>query len=273
MLRDAIYGFAVGDALGVPFEFKKRGTFRCTGMVGNGAWNQPSGTWSDDTSMLLATLDSIKECGKIDIKDMRARFIDWASKGKYTANGDTFDIGYTTFEALRAGKGINDINANGNGALMRILPIAFIAHNINDIHEVSAITHAHSISKIACEIYIDIAAALVQGDSIKQAIKDALLYYDTPEFERLYSIWTLPEEEIKSSGYVVDTLEAALWCLCNTDNYTDAVLKAVNLGSDTDTVAAITGGLAGIIYGYDSIPKIWIEKLKNKKLIDLILNK
>lgn len=272
MLRDAVYGFAVGDALGVPFEFKKRGTFQCTDMTGNGTWNQPIGTWSDDTSMLLATLDSIKECGKIDIKDMRARFVDWASKGKYTANGDTFDIGHTTLEALRTGKGINDINANGNGSLMRILPLAFIDSTGKQVAKVSAITHAHEISKVGCRVYVAIAKGLINGVHMDSILSCLAIMGEGP-YKRLKDIQKLPEDKIQSSGYVVDTLEAALWCLCNTNNYKDAVLKAVNLGGDTDTVAAITGGLAGIIYGYDSIPKPWIEKLKNKKLIDSILNK
>lgn len=270
-LKDAIYGFAVADALGVPLEFKKRGTFKCTEMIGHGTWNQEVGTWSDDTSMTLATCDSIRESKKIDIDDIRSRFVRWMSKGEYTANNEMFDIGETTSNALHSGYGLDHVNSNGNGSLMRILPLAFIAHSINDVHNVSAITHAHDVSKYGCEIYVDIAVELLHGQSIRKAIDKVTACGVPNKYERLPFIAGLEERDIKSTGYVVDTLEASLWCLTQTNNYKDAVIKAVNLGDDTDTVAAVTGGLAGIMYGYDSIPKEWIEKLRNKELIDSCL--
>lgn len=269
-LKSAIHGFVVADALGVPYEFQKRGTFECTSMIGDcGIWNQPTGTWSDDSSMTLATLDSIKKTGCIDVEDIRQRFKDWAFKAKYTANNEVFDIGGTTYQALRENAGIDDFHANGNGSLMRILPLAFIKGvSRRDVFEVSSITHAHIISKEACNIYVEVAKDLIKGMKIEDSLKYCA--YSAP-FERLSSIAELPESEIKSTGYVVDTLEAVMWCLCNTDNYKDAVLKAVNLGGDTDTIAAIAGGLAGIMYGYESIPKEWIDKLRNKELIESIL--
>lgn len=267
-IKDAVYGFAVGDALGVPFEFQKRGTFKCIDMIGNGTWNKPVGTWSDDTSMLLATCASIKKCGKIDIDDMRERFVSWWTDAFYTAGGTVFDIGGTTALALQTGRGINDINSNGNGSLMRILPLAFTDCTDYEIRKVSAITHAHSYSEHACVVFTHIAKGLIQGKSLKDLL-DLLIYIEP--FDRLCMIPEMKESDIRSSGYVVDTLEATLWCLYNTDNYKDAVLKAVNLGNDTDTIAAITGGLACIMYGYESIPKDWIEKLKNKTLIDACL--
>ena len=271
-LKDAVYGFAVADALGVPYEFKERGTFNCVDMIGHGTWNQPIGTWSDDTSMLLVTCDSIRECKKINPEDMRRRFERWAFTGEYTANGDVFDIGGTTYQALRQKRGMNDLRANGNGSLMRILPLAFIESTDEEIFDVSVITHAHDISKEACLIYVAIAKQLIRGEDIK-SILDGFKLYDDTVFERISSIADLPESEIKSTGYVVDSLEAALWCLCNTASFKECVLKAVNLGGDTDTIAAVAGGLAGIIYGYDSIPEDWIEKLKNKSLIDSCLFK
>ena len=266
-LRDAVYGFAVGDALGVPYEFKQRNSFQCKDMTGYGTYNQPPGTWSDDTSMMLATCDSIKQCGGINIKDLRLRFEKWMQCGEYTAHGKLFDIGNTTLAALTAGKGINDINANGNGSLMRILPLAFIDCVDEEIFEVSDITHAHEISEESCLLYVAIAKRLICGENIKSILDS----FKNCTFIRLTSIANLPKSEIKSTGYVVDTLEAALWCVETSYNYAETVLTAVNLGGDTDTIAGLSGGLAGIIYGFNGIPTEWIDKLANKELIERCL--
>ncbi len=250
-LRDAIYGFAVGDALGVPYEFIKRGIFTCTDMIGFGTWNQEVGTWSDDTSMTLATCKSIKDKGYIDINDIQNNFKKWLFEEKFTANGKTFDVGGTTHEALSLGYGLDDYYSNGNGSLMRILPLAFTDASDEEIRKVSAITHAHEISMSACVNYVHIARDLLNNKPyINEELKNK------------------SEDEIQSTGFVLNTLEASLWCILNSNSYKKAVLKAVNLGDDTDTTAAVTGGLAGIIYGYESIPKEWIQKLKNKKLIE-----
>lgn len=256
MLKSAIYGFAIGDALGVPFEFKKRGTFTCKEMMGYGTWNQEPGTWSDDTSMTLATLDSIKEKGCVDIEDMRSRFCDWFYDAEYTANDEVFDIGNTTRIALEQGHGLDDYYSNGNGSLMRILPIAFTEATDDEIRAVSAITHGNKLSTEACVEYVHLAKRLINGEAID---------YGDIKCEAV--------EKIESSGFVLHTLMASIWCLLNTNSYEDAVLTAVNLGDDTDTTAAVVGGLAGILYGYDNIPKKWIDQLKNKELIDSILNK
>lgn len=262
-LKSAIYGLAVADAVGVPYEFKIRGSFKATGMVGFGSHNQPKGTWSDDTSMTLATCASIKECGYIDVSDMLSKFRAWANSGKYAIDGRVFDIGCTTAEALHTGKGKDNERSNGNGSLMRIIPLAFTDASDNEIKAVSAITHAHDISKTACVCYVHIVRALAQG----ARLEDILESIESP-FERIRTISTLDESEIKSSGYVVSTLEAALWAVSTTDNYRDAILKAVNLGNDTDTVGAVAGGLAGIIYGTEGIPPEWIESLKGKDIIE-----
>lgn len=251
-LKSAIYGLAIGDALGVPFEFKERYTFICEDMVGYGTYNKPEGTWSDDTSMTLATCKSLKDNNKIiDIVDIRRNFEKWLFNGEFTSDGKVFDVGNTTREALYREKGLDDFYSNGNGSLMRILPLAFTNATDEEIENVSAITHAHKISKEFCVNYVKLARDLLNG-----------VKYTNDKLKNI------PENEISSSGFVEDTFKASLWCILNTDNYKDAVLKAVNLGSDTDTTAAVTGGLAGIIYGYESIPKEWIDKLKNKELID-----
>ena len=136
-LRDCIYGLAVGDALGVPYEFRPRDTFECTDMIGYGTHGQPAGTWSDDTSMTLATCDSIRELGHIDASDMRDKFVGWIARGEYTIDG-VFDYGGTTARALHTGKGGSGERDNGNGSLMRIAPLAFVDATDDEICEVSA---------------------------------------------------------------------------------------------------------------------------------------
>lgn len=260
VLRAAIYGFAVGDALGVPVEFQPRGSFHVTGMEGYGSHHQPAGTWSDDTSMTLATCDSIRELGCIDCEDLYERFCNWLYNGKYTVDGIVFDVGGTTGEALKKGKGLDDYYSNGNGSLMRVLPLAFIDMNAETVAAVSGITHGHNVSVDACCAYVSIAKQLQKGRSITEATE----YCDG----RLPIIHTLDKNEIRSTGFVIDTLEAAVWALATTGSYREAVLNAVNLGDDTDTVAAVTGGLAGILYGYEAIPGEWIETLRGKDIIE-----
>ena len=274
-LHDAILGLAIGDALGVPYEFKKRGSFLCTEMVGYGTHNQPEGTWSDDTSMVLATLDSLKSNdGKIVPKDMVERFNYWLLYGDYTAHGEVFDAGIATCKALKTGKPQTGEYDNGNGSLMRILPLAFVPCTDDEIRAVSAITHGHRISMDACVIYVHIAKRLLAGESICEIIPT--LQYDKP-FDRLHRIDQISTSEIKSSGYVVDTLEAALWAVSHKSNNADKeksfrndLLDAVNLGQDTDTVGAVAGGLAGIIYGLDEVSD-WVETLQNREELERYL--
>ena len=292
-----IVGAAVGDALGVPVEFVSRYELKFNpviDMIGNGTHNQPAGTWSDDTSLTLALIAGLRE-RQYNLERIAAKFIEWYDQGKYTPYGKVFDIGNSTLESIMKLK--NGISAkksggrteydNGNGSLMRVLPLAFYLYNEKDIKkrkeiifEISGITHNHIRSQIACHIYIEIAIKLIGGSDIVTAYKEVCNiikdnYHNKIDeneyhiFERILSgnIQNYSNEEIKSSGYVIDTLEAALWCLLNTSNYKEAVLKAVNLGSDTDTIGMVTGGLAGIMYGLDGIPKGWIESLANNIII------
>lgn len=249
-VRDCVYGMAVGDALGVPFEFKPRGSFTCTEMVGYGTHNQPAGTWSDDTSMALALCDSYRELGRIDCDDIRERFRAWINTGAYTAGGDVFDYGGATARALRTGRGCTEESSKGNGSLMRCLPMAFMACSLSDIREVSAITHATEDCMKACEKMVGCARDVLHGGKTGRGGHD---------------------EAGGSSGYVWDTYNATIWCLERTDSYRDCVLAAVNLGDDTDTTACVAGGLAGILYGYDGIPPEWIEALRGKDVIDACL--
>lgn len=277
-IYDAIMGLAVADALGVPYEFRQRDAFKATGMIGYGTHGQPMGTWSDDTSMTLATISSLCECGEIDLEDIAAAFAQWLKYAHFTPWGEVFDIGRTTQQAILRWLngydedqcGLSGEQDNGNGSLMRILPLAFLECTDRQISEVSALTHAHPVSMDACIIYITIAKNLLHGVPLPDAIYLAAGYSSLPEFDRLPTLWALRREDIRSSGYVVDTLEAALWCLLNTDSYRDCVLTAVNLGDDTDTVAAVAGGLAGIVYGIGGargVPQEWVEKTTRRSLI------
>lgn len=275
---DAIMGLVVGDALGVPFEFKVRDTFKATKMTGYGTYNQPAGTWSDDSSMTLATIDSLCKSGKLDFNDIMHNFYKWLFEGEFTPYGHTFDFGHTTKNAIMRYKldNVEPLNCggfsimdNGNGSLMRILPMAFIIHATPDIYNLSSLTHAHEISLFACRYYVKVAKNLIQGKDKHLAITD-VDYVIPEEFKRIRMIKKISRNGIKSTGYVVDTLEAALWCLIHTESYKECVLTAVNLGGDTDTIAAVAGGLAGIYYGVGGehgIPEEWISKIAKKEWI------
>ena len=218
-----------------------------------------------------------------------------------TPHGKLFDIGGTTRHALRMFSsgvpalqcGGTDVRDNGNGSLMRILPAVFYlrreygpacmekAEAFELIHNLSRLTHGHEISQMACGLYCDMANELMNGKTMTEAISHAALTKDrwygeqeefspwVPKFDfvNAETLAALPEEAIKSGGYVVDTLQAALWCLLTARSYRDCMLKAVNLGSDTDTVAAVAGGLAGILYGAESIPEDWLKVLAKKEEI------
>ena len=283
-LKDAIYGFAVGDALGVPFEFMKRDTFDLMkfdlnkGLPGWGTWNQPPGTWSDDTSMVLATCDTIKQCKTLDLHEMMNAFCEWYQNGAYTPHGKTFDIGNTTRAALEKYLAWNrtlppeccggaNIMDNGNGSLMRILPLAFTDASGDEIRAVSQMTHAHEISVKACVKFVRFVRELLSFCENRETPTWKRQRYLNTLIEHYFDDETRsPREEVKSTGYVVDTLEAVIWCLCGGMSYVDCVMNAVELGGDTDTIAALVGGVAGIVYGY--IPKAWIDDLANKELID-----
>ncbi|MBD2727965.1 ADP-ribosylglycohydrolase family protein [Nostoc sp. FACHB-892] len=288
-----LMGLCVGDALGVPVEFTSRAEREkspVTTMQGYGTWNQPPGTWSDDSSLSFCLAECL--CRGYSLDAIANSFWRWYKEAYWTPRGDVFDIGQTTHTAImrlkqgvvphQAGGKVE--NSNGNGSLMRILPMAYCHRNLTlsellaRVHDVSAITHAHARSQMACGIYISIAVALLEGADLQtaylQALQDIQTIYsvrefllEKPHFGRIFSgeIAKLPVEEINSGGYVIDTLESSLWCLLNSSSYSEAVLKAVNLGGDTDTTAAVTGGLAGIYYGVENIPKQWMNQIARRQ--------
>ncbi|MEH2143739.1 ADP-ribosylglycohydrolase family protein [Nostoc sp.] len=288
-----LMGLCVGDALGVPVEFTSRAErvkSPVTTMLGYGTWNQPPGTWSDDSSLSFCLAECL--CRGYSLDAIANSFWRWYKEAYWTPRGDVFDIGQTTHTAImrlkqgvvphQAGGKVE--NSNGNGSLMRILPMAYCHRNLTlgellaRVHDVSAITHAHARSQMACGIYISIAVALLEGADLQtaylQALQDIQTIYsvrefllEKPHFGRVLSgeIAKLPVEEINSGGYVIDTLESSLWCLLNSSSYSEAVLKAVNLGGDADTTAAVTGGLAGIYYGVENIPQKWMNQIVRRQ--------
>lgn len=304
--KDGIMGFIIGDALGVPVEFQSRESLEknpIKEMTGYGTYGKAPGTFSDDSSLTLATIDSIVNHPEIDYEDMMSRFADWYNNSAYTTDGDTFDVGHTTALAIsRHNEGKDALKCggrhghdNGNGSLMRILPIAYLSNKKMDtedvkiIYNVSSLTHSHIRSKIACHIYCQIACILLNDkdisikDGINKAIEYILEFYkdddgfkrEEDNYKRILSheVYYLNIDDVKSSGYVIDTLEAVIWTLVNTSSYKEALLKAVNLGGDTDTIAGICGGIAGIYYGYDTIPDEWLDTLLCKDKILKLLEK
>jgi ADP-ribosyl-[dinitrogen reductase] hydrolase len=290
-IESGLFGLAIGDALGVPVEFYSRSSLKqnpVSEMIGYGTHYQPLGTWSDDSSLAFCLAESL--CKDYDLFDIARNFVKWYSAELWTPHGRVFDIGIATRNAIHnIAKGHQpDLcggfaeEDNGNGSLMRILPLVFYLQNEKDIEviyqkvkAVSSITHAHFRSVFACFIYVIYCLEILKDKDKFEAyneMQNVLAKFledkkynpiEIQLFDRVLNndISKYPEENIHSSGYVLDSLQASLWCFLNSDSYEETVLKAVNLGEDTDTTAAIAGGLAGIYYGIENIPKKWIENL------------
>ncbi|MFN7117729.1 MAG: ADP-ribosylglycohydrolase family protein [Saprospiraceae bacterium] len=299
----ALLGLAVGDALGVPVEFMSREALKAnpvTDVRGYGTHHQPPGTWSDDASLTFCLAESLLY--GYHLRDMAQRFIDWSQAKIWTPHGRVFDIGITTSQSIRILEDIltngeeeqllylryeADEYANGNGSLMRILPLVFVSQGkpleeqFERTWQVSALTHGHIRAAMACFIYLRFANFLLAGADKYVAYantqaevadffaKQAIAASELAHFDRVLrnDIHTLPESAIKSDGYVVHSLEASLWALLRNDNYRDTILAAINLGNDTDTTAAIAGGLAGILYTPAGIPANWLDVLVKKDAI------
>ena len=319
VVKSSIFGTVVGDALGVPVEFTSRAERDkdpVVGMMAYGTHSQPKGTWSDDSSMIIATMDSfiLRRC--FDPSDVMQRFANWRSAGDYTPYGKCFDIGITCSKAITSFlNGIEPLKCggtreedNGNGSLMRIIPGSLKRAVLEDywddnvledtvalIHDLSILTHAHPRSLIGCMLYTSICHELICGENrnleilIQDAISKTMEFYQNAwerydwfdnaflfeiknnAYARISNVQrfkAVSRNEIYSGGYIVHTLEAAIWCLLNTNSYSECVLTAVNLGDDTDTVGAVAGGLAGLRYGYDDIPGDWLQVIAGKEWID-----
>ncbi len=293
-----LWGSVVGDALGVPVEFTERETVRrnpVTGMRGYGSHNQPPGTWSDDSSLLLCTTESLLTA-EFDLEDMGQRFVSWFRDFKWTAHGEAFDIGMATAGALlriehghpaaqAGGRGEYD---NGNGSLMRILPVALrfadapVEVLLDRVQRASAITHAHLRAQTACGLHALFVRKLLKGSAPANGWAQACgefktIYAQSPElghFRRLLEdpLTSMGEDRIVSTGYVLHTLHAAVWALLTTNNFHDCVLRAVNLGGDTDTVGCVAGGLAGVVYGLDAVPADWRQQIARRGDLDCLFH-
>ena len=300
-VKGLLFGAAVGDALGVPVEFKERAFLKerpVTDFMGYGTHNQPAGAFSDDSSLLFCLAEALTH--GFDTRVMADNMVKWAHGGYWTATGTVFDIGGGTSGAIHnivhgvepelAG-GPEEWN-NGNGSLMRIAPLLFYVYDKSVIQrfdaarKVSSLTHRHIRSVMACFYYLEFMVRLFAGKSppvayaelkagAPKALRDLADPAELDVFSRLLKddIASLPETVIQSGGYVVHTLEASVWCLLTTSNYKDAVLKAVNLGDDADTTGCVCGGLAGLCYGYTAIPRKWVEGILKRDEIDRLAHR
>ena len=295
-------GVVVGDALGSPVQFQPReevALHPVTGMRGGG-FGLPAGSWTDDSSLTLALLNSIAVHGGIDLQGIMENFVDWLDCGAFTPYGEAYDIGRGTMDAIgRYKRNRNPIACggtaewnNGNGSLMRILPACLYgwAKRLGDeeavgmIHQVGSLTHGHIRANIACGLYFFLAKAVLDGEGplggrLRTGLDRGFAYYDKAladhenlaYYDRLRdaaAFAALPPEKIGSSGYVVDALEAAVWSLLRGDTYESTLLTAVNLGDDSDTVGAIAGGLAGLFYGEGAIPEEWRQAIARREWIE-----
>ena len=293
-IKSGIYGVIVGDCLGMPYEFSTPQEMKeniCTGMIGYGTYPYPKGTWTDDSSMTLATINSlIKNNGEVNYDSLMREFSRWLFGAEYTVDGITFDYGNATYQGINnyvcgidaLDCGLKGEYDNGNGSLMRILPLAFTDADYETIMNVSGLTHAHDRSKIACVLYVEIARQIMKHyggeytfcDCVSEAsdlIKDYFdgnkeLGYFNRIFESDYS------GGISGGRHVVTTLESAIASIKYNDDFESALLCCVNLGGDTDTVSAVCGGLAGLYYGVENIPVEWLESIRRLDYVDELVD-
>ena len=302
-----IFGVATGDAMGFPVQFYTREQAKklnVTGMTAHRSGLYPAGSWSDDTSMTLALADSLCEKDTLDYGDIIGRFSDWLGKGRYTPGGRAYDVGRTCFRALmRYHDGVAPLDCgglaktdNGNGSLMRISPLVlYLRKNYGDrafddgrvfdaVHDVSRLTHAHPVALVGCDIFLAVLLALMNGmpkdAAVARGIAQVSVFVQKhSEYREAFAAYgriagggfrELSEERISSSGYVVDTLEAALWCFLTTDSYRSCILKVLGLGKDTDSIGAVAGAMAGLYYAgseEQDIPKEWSGALQGQGLL------
>lgn len=298
-LVNGILGHAIGDAVGVPVEFKDRESLMYNPVEDmRRSYAGEKGTWSDDTSMELATMDAFINNNGWNYNDIMINFVDWLNNNKFTAHNYMFDVGGTCLKAINnfiggapaLESGLDDLESNGNGSLMRIFPVAYFCFYKNlkydEIYElvknISSLTHRHEISILGCYIYTLFIIHLLNGENKFEAydnLKDENYTMFDEESLNCYTrilngnLVLLKEEDISSKEYVVDTLEAAMWVFLKSFNYKETILKAVNLGYDTDTIAAIAGSMAGIVYGKNTFPQDWINNLARKEYIEELCNK
>lgn len=298
--RGCLLGLAIGDALGAAVEFEPPGTFDpVMDYRGGGPHGLEPGEWTDDTSLALALADSIADVAW-DLDDQAARYVRWWRTAEYSSNGRVFDIGITTQQSLRRFEATGDARtsgareerSSGNGSIMRMAPVPIAYHRwletdlerlVGHCGESSVPTHASEQCVAACQYFGLLLAGLIQGES-----RDHVLAADWPPLRRLRELTpTVPlverimegsfrqrqPPEIRGSGWVIESLEAALWAFHAAADFPEAVLKAVNLGDDADTTGAVCGQLAGAYWGAPGIPASWLTGVARRDLIDDILDR
>jgi ADP-ribosyl-[dinitrogen reductase] hydrolase len=274
--RGALLGLACGDAVGTTVEFMPRGSFApVTDMIGGGPFSLAAGKWTDDTSMALCLAESLIQTGRCDPTDQMARYANWYEWGYWSSTGVCFDIGLTTKAAIHqflltgeALAGSPDPQAAGNGSLMRLAPVAMrFAHDEQLVQDMAVLssqtTHAAAECLDSCRVFAVALSRALRGLPKVRVLDLAGLPIESAKIRAIVAAdhTAKPAGQIMGSGYVVDSLEAALWCYARHDNYRDTVLEAVNLGDDADTTAAIAGQIAGATYGVAGIPSSWIDRL------------
>ncbi|MDH6348128.1 MULTISPECIES: ADP-ribosylglycohydrolase family protein [Brevibacillus] len=292
----SLLGLAIGDALGATLEFRKPGTFEpLTEMIGGGPFDLQPGQWTDDTSMALCLAESLSETGRFDPEDQMNRYLAWYRKGYMSCKDHCFDIGNATKEALwryeQTGQpysGSTDPRTAGNGSIMRLAPVAlFFAGEprqaIDMCAQSSRTTHAAAQAVDGCRFLGALLLGALQGVPKEQLLAGAYSPVENlwaeepldPGIARvaLGSYKGKAETEIKGSGYVVESLEAALWAFCTTDTFEAGLFRAVNLGDDADTTGAVYGQLAGAYYGVEALPKRMRDLLAKRELIEQMADK
>lgn len=273
--RGALIGLAVGDAIGTTLEFSSRDSYPpLQDMVGGGPFGLRPGEWTDDTAMALALADCLNDPAGFREHALMRRFYDWHTRGAFSCTGDCFDIGITTRQALMRWRssgdpvaGSTDPMTAGNGSLMRLAPVAIRYWNdrtaLRDVAaRQSRVTHAAPEAVDACVYWAELLAEAIQGERRSLVFSPRSEQYAGRVSHVAQGSWRSKRREaIRSGGYVVESLEASLWCCSRAVDFREAVLAAANLGHDADTTAAITGQLAGSLFGYSSIPETYRERL------------
>lgn len=300
-IAGGLYGLLTGDALGVPYEFHDSSelpSYDKIEMIPPACFQRSHagiepGTWSDDGAQALCLLDSLLCCGKLSLEDFALRLSSWYQEGLWAVHGIVFDVGVQTGEALHAyfmgmppeKCGFLRPEGKGNGALMRVLPLALWHRGTDrelamDAHRQCLITHGHICNQVCCALYCLTARFLLQESGFDTAIEQAVaslrsIYRDMPEYEQELE-WSIRPDVPwvgRGSGYVADCLRSAFMLSAQSCSYEDMVKKAVLLGNDTDTTACVAGGLAGIRFGRSGIPERWLHMLKEKKQVDGLLQR
>ncbi len=283
--RGCLLGLAAGDAVGTTLEFRSRDTIvPIDDMVGGGPFRLKPGEWTDDTSMALCLATSLVESRGFDPADQMARYCKWRDFGYLSSNGRCFDLGVTVGAALDRYRETNDPIAGsidprsaGNGSIMRLAPVVMFYANdavaaVDYAAKSSLTTHGADECLDACRILAELILRALDGQPKEEVLRPVDLDCCTPKLQAVADLSFLEKsaDEIRGTGYVVESLEAAIWCFSQTDTFRDAILMAANLGDDADTTAAICGQIAGAHYGMSGIPESWRERLAmSAEIIDL----